>query len=70
MSVLGFDDIPAAAASTPALTTMRQPIHRIGERAAELLLARINDLVEPGQKDLLPAEIIVRESVSAPPNQK
>ncbi len=69
MSVIGFDDIPAAATNTPAVTTMRQPIHRIGERAAELLLASINDSVEPGQKDLLPAEIIVRESVSAPPKQ-
>lgn len=67
MSVIGFDDIPAATAVRPALTTMRQPIHAIGERAAELLLARINGVVVPERKNLLAAEIVVRESTAAPP---
>lgn len=64
MSVIGFDDIPTAAASTPALTTLRQPIRAIGERAAELLLARIHNTAPPGQKELLSAEIIVRETTT------
>ncbi|MBC7809427.1 MAG: LacI family DNA-binding transcriptional regulator [Akkermansiaceae bacterium] len=67
MSVIGFDDVPAATAVHPALTTVRQPIRAIGERAADLLLAQINGAVVPGQKDLLPAQIIVRESTSPPP---
>ena len=65
MSVIGFDDVPAAAASRPGLTTVRQPIHAVGEHAADLLLARINGTATR-QKDLLPAEIVIRGS-SAPP---
>ena len=66
MSVIGFDDIPAAAVCQPTLTTMRQPIHALGERAAELLLARINGTTAE-HKELLPAEVVVRESTASPP---
>ncbi len=69
MSVIGFDDIPEAGAVSPALTTMRQPIYAIGEHAATLLLARINGEVAPGQHELLPAEMIVRESTAPPPSK-
>jgi len=41
ISVVGFDDIPAAAFHFPSLTTVRQPLHRMGEIAAEVLIARI-----------------------------
>lgn len=66
MSVIGFDDVPAASTVRPALTTVRQPIRHIGERAAELLLAKINGTLSES-RHLLPAEIIVRGSTSAPP---
>ena len=36
VSVLGFDDIPGAAFHTPSLTTVRQPLNRMGEVAAQL----------------------------------
>lgn len=65
MSVIGFDDVPAAALSQPALTTVRQPIHDLGERAAELLLARINGAAA-GERELLPAELVIR-ATTAPP---
>src|SRR4051812_46580454 len=39
LSVGGFDDTPAAATATPALTTVRQPHHRKGAEAVRLLLA-------------------------------
>ncbi|MCL4812619.1 MAG: LacI family transcriptional regulator [Vicinamibacteraceae bacterium] len=41
VSVVGFDDIPAAAYQNPALTTVRQPLRRMGELAAATLLDRI-----------------------------
>ena len=41
ISVMGFDDIPSAAYSTPGLTTVRQPLRRMGEVAARTLLDRI-----------------------------
>ena len=67
ISVVGFDDVPEAAACSPALTTVRQPITRIGERATELLLARINGSLTPGMKEYLPTELIVRQSSGPAP---
>jgi DNA-binding LacI/PurR family transcriptional regulator len=69
MSVIGFDDIIEAAASHPALTTVRQPIRQVGGRAAELLLARINGNAAPGMKEVVPAKIVVRESTAPPQGQ-
>jgi len=41
VSVVGFDDIPGAAFQNPSLTTVRQPLHKMGLIAAETLLQRI-----------------------------
>jgi LacI family transcriptional regulator len=41
ISVIGFDDIRDAAYHVPALTTIRQPLRRMGELAAEILVERI-----------------------------
>jgi LacI family transcriptional regulator len=41
VSVVGFDDVQSAAYHIPGLTTVRQPLHRMGEIAAETLLHRI-----------------------------
>jgi DNA-binding LacI/PurR family transcriptional regulator len=62
ISVVGFDDIPGAAFHYPSLTTVRQPLHKMGEIAVEILIARIE-----GQKDWpreisVQPEIVVRES--------
>jgi LacI family transcriptional regulator len=43
VSVVGFDDVPAAAFYNPALTTLRQPLREMGKLAAEHLLRRIAD---------------------------
>ena len=55
LSVVGFDDTETAAATTPPLTTVHQPMEAKGEAAAQLLLdgAPTTDLV-------LPTELIVR----------
>ena len=39
LAVAGFDDTPLSRQIWPSLTTVRQPIRQIGERAAQLLLA-------------------------------
>jgi len=38
LSVVGFDDIPDSAQSTPPLTTVQQPLQRMGAEAIRLLL--------------------------------
>ena len=43
VSVVGFDDIQAAAYLTPRLTTVRQPLRQMGEMAARQLLMRISN---------------------------
>lgn len=43
ISVLGFDDIYAAAFHNPALTTVRQPLFEMGKLAAQMLLQKISD---------------------------
>ena len=68
VSVVGFDDIPLAALSRPTLSTVRQPINQLGERAAELLLALIEGTLPIGHRELLPTEVVLRES-TAPPHR-
>lgn len=67
ISLAGFDDLLPAAGSHPALTTMRQPMRQIGIRAAELLLAQLSGEAEAGHQELLPTELIVRDSTAPPP---
>jgi LacI family transcriptional regulator len=63
ISVIGFDDITAAALVTPALTTIRQFKHEMGARAAQLVIERLNgDAPEGGRVVEMPYELIVRES--------
>ena len=38
MALVGFDDVPIATAVEPALTTVRQPIERLGSMAADSFL--------------------------------
>jgi LacI family transcriptional regulator len=69
ISVVGFDDIQAAAYLTPRLTTVRQPLRQMGEMAAKQLLMRISngDGKAPRLISLAP-ELVVRES-TAPARQ-
>lgn len=67
VSVVGFDDIPEAASSTPPLTTMRQPMAQIGEWAAETLLAMIEGGSPSGIPEQMATERIIRGSASSAP---
>lgn len=66
VSVVGFDNIEVVGHLTPALTTIRQPRTLIGERAAELLLAMIDEGRTDGPSELIPVELIRRASVAPP----
>jgi DNA-binding LacI/PurR family transcriptional regulator len=64
VSVMGFDDIPGAAFHTPTLTTVRQPLERMGEVAAQTLLDRIEDKKEYPSEIAIEPELVVRESTA------
>ncbi|MGN8244587.1 LacI family DNA-binding transcriptional regulator [Cellulomonas soli] len=65
LSVVGFDDIPEAAATTPGLTTIRQEIQGLGRAAVGLLLEMLADpTVEPSHVRL-PTRLVVRGSTQA-----
>ena len=68
IALVGFDDVPVAAAVEPALTTVRQPIERLGSMAADLLLNLLDNPPEtssPANRLILPAKLIVRDSCGA-----
>jgi DNA-binding LacI/PurR family transcriptional regulator len=67
LSVTGYDDIPLAAQVIPGFTTVAQPIYAMGERAAELLLRRIQTPDASITELRLPTTLQVRGS-SAPPS--
>jgi LacI family xylobiose transport system transcriptional regulator len=68
LSVVGFDDIDYAQWMGPPLTTVRQPLAKMGATAAELVLM-LADGEEPTQTRVeLATSLIVRGS-SAPPRR-
>jgi LacI family transcriptional regulator len=62
VSVTGFDDTPMSEIVWPPLTTIRQPIKDLSERAVHLLVE--NQANGEVHYDPLPFELIVRESTS------
>jgi LacI family transcriptional regulator len=67
VGVVGFDDMHLSALLAPPLTTVRQPMRLLGERACSRLLERIADPTLPPRSERLPAELIIRESCGCPP---
>ncbi|MBO3734369.1 LacI family DNA-binding transcriptional regulator [Glycomyces niveus] len=60
VAVGGFDDSAIAAATSPMLTTVRQPLDRVAEEAVRLLIALLDG--EPAESVVLPTELVVRGS--------
>jgi LacI family transcriptional regulator len=67
IALVGFDDIFPASLADPPLTTVRQPIRGIGERACDRLTDRIADPSLRHEVDLLPTELVIRSSCGCPP---
>jgi DNA-binding LacI/PurR family transcriptional regulator len=62
ISVIGFDDIQAAAYQIPGLTTLRQPLRLMGELAGSHLLKLISSEDSEHRDIVVEPELIVRES--------
>lgn len=65
ISVVGFDDIPIAKIVYPPLTTIRQPLRAMGEKAAEALLRCIEDKTSSPSVCMQP-DLVVRRSTQKP----
>jgi LacI family transcriptional regulator len=66
VAVVGFDDIFPASLTDPPLTTVHQPMRKIGERGCDRLLERITDPTLRPRIELLPAELVLRASCGCP----
>jgi DNA-binding LacI/PurR family transcriptional regulator len=69
LSVVGFDDSPVAALTSPPLTTVAQPHEEKGRLTAKLLIEAINRESTARMRRkrmILPTELVVRESTAVP----
>jgi LacI family transcriptional regulator, repressor for deo operon, udp, cdd, tsx, nupC, and nupG len=71
LSVVGFDDIRFAQHLDPPLTTIAQPMRRIGEGTVRLLLAILagGGDAETPESVTLPHKLVVRKSTAPPPKR-
>jgi LacI family transcriptional regulator, galactose operon repressor len=66
VSVIGFDDIQSAASHNPPLTTVRQPLSRMGGIAAETVVHRITTGDEAPRLVAVEPELVIRGSTAPP----
>ncbi|MGY1619441.1 LacI family DNA-binding transcriptional regulator [Geodermatophilus sp. SYSU D00691] len=66
LSVVGFDNIPESALADPPLTTVQQPIRRMGQEAARMLLALISGEEVADLHRTLATSLVRRASTAAP----
>ncbi|WP_199422879.1 LacI family DNA-binding transcriptional regulator [Actinotalea solisilvae] len=66
LSVVGFDDSPAAVSSVPPLTTVRQPVAEMGRVALRTLLQLARGEAVDSHHVELATTLVVRDSTAAP----
>lgn len=67
VAVTGFDGIAAGRVIRPSLTTVRQPMERMGRTMVELLLDRLDHPDKPPVELKLPVRVVLRESCGCRP---
>lgn len=65
VSVIGFDDIEGASYQNPGLTTIRQPLRKMGTMAAQTVLRRIASVGTVQPKIVIEPELIIRGTTAA-----
>jgi len=68
IGIVSFDDLPPATMASPTLTTVRQPIRRLGIRLVETLLDIIELGPYPPRRVIFDTELVIRESCGADRN--
>ncbi len=66
LSVVGFDNIAAAASSSPPLTTVDHPLVQLGQDAARLALAQLDG--QPARPRRMRTELLIRASTGPAPS--
>lgn len=64
LGLVGFDGFQASERSVPPMTTIRQPVATTGGRAVDVLLGLIEGELERPTAEVLPVELVVRETTS------
>ncbi|GAB3645077.1 LacI family DNA-binding transcriptional regulator [Glycomyces tarimensis] len=67
LSIIGFDNAPFAAYTTPALTTVNQDFETVGKGAFELLRHRLDSSIPKPAPAWQAPELIIRETSGPPP---
>ncbi len=62
VAMVGYDDLPSSATSEPPLTTVRQPIRRLGAQAVENLIDILANGRYPPRHVVTTTELIIRAS--------
>lgn len=66
ISLVGFDDIPQASLVYPPLTTVRQPLDKMGRLAVKMLLEHVGNPDFEPYTATLATELIIRDSCQSP----
>ncbi|WP_394434741.1 LacI family DNA-binding transcriptional regulator [Streptomyces sp. SGAir0957] len=67
VSVVGFDDSPLIAFTDPPLTTIRKPVHAMGQAAVNTLLEEVGGTPAPQSEFVFMPELVVRGSTASSP---
>lgn len=62
-SLIGFDDIPSAAWPGHQLTSIRQPIEQMIDRAVDVLIGRVEEPDLASEQISIPGELVLRKTV-------
>lgn len=62
IAMVGFDDLPQAGTAEPPLTTIHQPIDKLGPVAVEMLMQAVSRPNDGVASRVLPVELVVRET--------
>jgi DNA-binding LacI/PurR family transcriptional regulator len=65
LSIVGFDDIRFSQYVRPRLTTIRSPLDRLAQTGVDLLFERLGG-EDAARTEVLPVELVVRESAAPP----
>ncbi len=69
LSVVGFNDLSTVAPTTPALTTIRLPLHAMGMAAAERLLSQLEGRTTFSEPVIMPVTLMARGSTGPAPTR-